>query len=276
MKKLCISVDVEGDLPGVLRSGGRRGVDEGLPRILEALRELGIRADFFFQAPIAKEHPDLVKRVAKDGNGVGNHGLDHRILCTKSSERQRRDIEESTRILERITSMPLRMFRAPNFSVDRESLQLLERAGYSIDSSVLPGRYKRRFGFFRAYDHRGSPREPYRPFVGSTSSLSGRLLEIPITENPMQPGTPVGLGALNRFGARALLDLLAMSRLNTHLFLIHPWEAVDLAGIYPDLPPGYRDACSPSLRPFRDFVLRARSMVELSSLGTVAAVEEGQ
>jgi len=263
-------MDVEGDLPGILAGGGTRGIDEGLPEFLSILDDFQVKADFFFLARIAKDRPDLVKRLAKAGHGIGNHGLDHRFLCTRPVDAQRQDVLESTRILERATSARPTMFRAPNFSVNRATLRILEQAGYSIDSSVLPGRHVKRFGILRAYDHRGAPQEPYWPLRDDRHTGGNDLLEVPVTANPLQPGTPVGLGALNRFGPGPLVELFRTTTLRTVLFLAHPWEAIDLASAYPGIPQGYARVCSSNLQPFHDFLQKARFVAQSSTLGQVA------
>jgi hypothetical protein len=275
MTRLCVSVDVEGDLPGIVSGGGDKGMHEGLPRVLALFDELSVMADFFFLASIAKAYPDLVLRVAKAGHGVGNHGLNHEILCAKPLARQRQDILDSTDILEKVSSVRPMMFRAPNFSVNGATLRTLERAGYLIDSSVLPGRYMNRFRLLRVYDHRGAPREPHRAVHEDGRSGVGGLLEIPVTENPLQPMTPIGLGALNRFGPGPLVEFLRTTTLSTVVFLIHPWEAIDLASEYPDTPRGYANVCSSDIRPLRDFLEATRSIAEFSTLAEVAGLKGG-
>ena len=46
-------------------------------RILDDLRDAGVRAAFFVIARHAREHPDLVRRMHAEGHLVGNHTFDH-------------------------------------------------------------------------------------------------------------------------------------------------------------------------------------------------------
>lgn len=275
MTRLCISVDVEGDLPGVLRDGLMRGVEEGLPKLLSIFNQVHLKADFFFLAPIANENAELVARIAKAGHGIGNHGLDHRLLCAKSLEKQRGEIMESTRILERVCASRPTMFRAPNFSANNHTVRILQGLGYSIDSSVLPGRYLNRFGILRVYDHRGAPQEPHRPLREGGGQEGLSVLEVPVTENPLQPGTPIGLGALNRLGPTRLIQFLETTALDTVVFLAHPWEAIDILAAYPSAPDDYGKVCSGDVGSLRTFLEAARSIAEFSTLDQVADVFRG-
>ena len=48
--------------------------------ILDTLREKGVTAAFFVTGPYAKENPDLIKRMAKEGHIIGNHTVNHPSL----------------------------------------------------------------------------------------------------------------------------------------------------------------------------------------------------
>jgi len=266
-KVICLSVDVEEDLPGIVPSG-THGVEVGLPNLLRLFEEMRLRADFFFLASIVRGIPDFVRHIASLGHGVGNHGFDHQFLCAKSLSDQHQEVLTSTRILERVVSQEPRMFRAAGFSANPATLKILESQGYVIDSSVLPGRIARRFRLFPIYDHRGARREPHFPSVGSGGNQA-RLLEVPVTENPLLPGAPLGLGALNAFGPAAILDTLRALEMTTVVFLIHPWELIDLQAFYPWLPPGYVRACSPDLTNLRNFLREARDFARFATLASV-------
>jgi len=263
-KTIWLSVDVEEDLPGILPPS-THGVEIGLPNLLQVLEETHLQADFFFLASIVRTNPGLVRQIAKLGHGIGNHGLDHQFLCGKPFADQQREVQTSTQILERIVSPELRMFRAAGFSANQATLRILEGEGYLVDSSILPGRIKRRFRLFPVYDHRGARKEPHFP-VTSEEAVERRLLEVPVTENPLLPGAPLGLGAVNAFGPAAILDALRATDLRTIVFLVHPWELVDLKAFCPKLPASYARACSPDIRKIRDFLRAARDFATFVTL----------
>lgn len=271
MTHFCLSVDVEEDLPGILPHGVR-GIEDGLPALCEILDEVRVRADFFFLASVVREYPDLVRDAVNAGHGIGNHGLDHSQLCQKPIDRQREDVRLSTRIVTDAGGVPPRMFRAPNFSADSATLALLEEEGYVVDSSVLPGRVLRR-GFRTVYDHRGAPTRPYYP--GRKQTMPGRLLEIPVTPNPRRPGTPFGQGALNTYGPASFLEMAKTLDSDVLVFLVHPWELVDLASYYPGLPSGYSDVCTSDCGPLRSFLMDVSKNFSTTTLNNLARAEGG-
>lgn len=56
-------------------------------KLLDGLKERGIRATFFVIGQSVKEHPELVRRMIKEGNQVGNHTYSHVQLtaCKQST-----------------------------------------------------------------------------------------------------------------------------------------------------------------------------------------------
>jgi peptidoglycan/xylan/chitin deacetylase (PgdA/CDA1 family) len=122
---------------------------EHSPKILEILTRYGCKASFFVTGAGAQKYPELVTRMAEEGHTVGNHSFSHSNLFPLfRPSRIAREIEETSRILERATGNPARFFRPPfgvtNPRVARGMRNLgLEVAGWSI----------------RSYDTRNTPPE---------------------------------------------------------------------------------------------------------------------
>lgn len=87
---------------------------EATPLILDALRDRGVKATFFILGRHAEQWPDLVKRVAHEGHGIGNHGYFHRKLHFKSPAYVRQDLTMGTEAIRRVTGVTPRVFRAPH------------------------------------------------------------------------------------------------------------------------------------------------------------------
>lgn len=47
------------------------------PRVLDLLREYGVKATFFVIAQKAEKYPQIIQRIQREGHGIGNHSLDH-------------------------------------------------------------------------------------------------------------------------------------------------------------------------------------------------------
>jgi peptidoglycan/xylan/chitin deacetylase (PgdA/CDA1 family) len=267
MTKVWISVDVEPDISEYL-SGSTLGLSEALPRLLDLFDALSIPVDFFVLGKVADHDPHLVKEISSRGYEVGSHGDSHSLLCTGPLRSQRLRIRQSVRAVTSATKSPVRFFRAPNFSADGNTVRVLEELGIPFDSSVLPGRVLRRWRILNAYDHRRAPKSAYVPSKTDIDRPgSSKVLEIPVTENPLQPGTPIGLGFLNAHSGKETLRALTAAAGEYVAFLIHPWEAVDLAAARPYLPEWISRACTSDLEPLRAF------LTELDGRGSFVTID---
>ena len=226
--EVCISIDVERDY----RTDGRfttRGIKEGLPIFVDMLRSAGIPFDLMISSEVLDAVPDEILRARRDFVAIGCHGRVHDpgYLSQLSPAKQRHDLEAATDAIgERTGRRPIH-FRAPNFSADGVTIEVLEALGYHKDSSVLPGRLVRRWGWRILVDHRGAPLDPYRPDYLSIARPGGSaILEIPITPNSDARAAPLGLGFLHTRGPEATLAAARIVKRQYFVFLAHTWEMV--------------------------------------------------
>src|SRR3989337_545695 len=146
--RVCLSIDVERDY----RTDDRmavHGITEGLPGFIDILRSHRIPHDLMVSGEVAPLVPREIVEGHSDLAALGCHGHLHRpgYLGRRS---------------EAVGRSP-RHFRSPNFSVDRRTFAVLDRTGFRVDSSILPGRVVRRMRVFPLLDHRRAPHDPYRP-----------------------------------------------------------------------------------------------------------------
>lgn len=270
MKPVWISVDVEGDISRYL-SGSFRGIHFAMPRLLGVLKDSRVKADFFVLGSIAEAFPGCVREIVRTGHEVGSHSDKHDHLCELPFSTQLHRIESSIDALRRTTGREIDMLRAPNFSANGDTVRVLERTGIPCDSSVLPGRHARRRRLLTVYDHRGAPRVPYHPSTTSVDVVgSSSVLEIPVTENPLQPGTPIGLGFLNRESVERTLDAIERSSGPYAAFLVHPWEAVELPVREQRLPQWLAISCKSDLGPFEQLLAAISDRGSFATLKDIA------
>jgi peptidoglycan/xylan/chitin deacetylase (PgdA/CDA1 family) len=84
------------------------------PRILDALAADGVCATFFLLGRHVERWPELARRVAAEGHGVGNHGWFHRTLHFRGPGYVRLDLELGTDTIADATGTSPRFFRAPH------------------------------------------------------------------------------------------------------------------------------------------------------------------
>lgn len=240
-----------------------------MPRLLGILRDYHITADFFVLGEIAERYPDCLREIMRHGHEIGSHSDNHEHLCEHSHAAQLRRVRNSISSLHQVTRREIRMFRAPNFSANGDSIRVLEQTGISLDSSVLPGRHARRRRLLLAYDHRGAPRTPYHPSTEDVDSPGeSHVLEVPVTENPLQPGTPIGLGFLNRESVQQTLQAMQRSTGDYVAFLIHPWEGTELPVKEKRLPRWLATSCRSDTRPLEGL------LAAISGLGGFVTIDE--
>jgi peptidoglycan-N-acetylglucosamine deacetylase len=184
-----LSVDVECDCPPYLDTW--RGVDEGIPRLLELFADEGVSATFFTTGEAAEKFPARIAALVAAGHELGSHGLSHRSFRDMSEAEAEHEIVASAAILRRFA--PVTSFRAPYLSFPEAFVPLLPRSGFTVDASRAA--YKR-----QEAPHAGAD-APARLATSVTSSV----LRLPhVVRNPWFSllTSPVSL-------------------------FVHPWEFVD-------------------------------------------------
>jgi polysaccharide deacetylase family protein (PEP-CTERM system associated) len=137
-------------------------------RILDALAESEAQATFFVLGWIARRHPGLVRRILADGHELASHGSNHMRVDRLSPEAFRADVRQSKHILEDAGGVLVRGYRAPTFSISRNSSwahAVLLEEGYRYSSSVYPRKHD-------LYGSPGAPRTPFAPIQGFVEVIS--------------------------------------------------------------------------------------------------------
>jgi polysaccharide deacetylase family protein (PEP-CTERM system associated) len=148
-----------------------RRAGDGVDRLLEALDESKSRATFFVLGELASEQPDVVRRIARAGHEVACHSYTHTLLYRQSREIVFRDLTRARALLEDLSGVRVRGFRAPSWSITESNLWALDviaEAGFEYDSSIFPGRTY-------LYGIDGAPRVPYR----IRTPQGNELVEVP-------------------------------------------------------------------------------------------------
>ena len=207
-------------------------VVEYTDRILDLIDRAGVRATFFVLGWVAERHPRLVREIAALGHEVACHGHAHRMIHRQRRGEFAADVHRAKGVLENITGQPVHGYRAPTFSITRETLwglEVLAEAGFRYDSSIFPIMHDR-------YGIPDAPRFPHRRLAGE-----GQIVEFPpSTVELLGRRVPVAGGGYFRllpYGVTAW----AIRRINERegqpaMVYLHPWE-ID-AG-QPRLPAGW-------------------------------------
>jgi len=132
MGDIAFTVDVEHDVPTGLDTW--RGVEEGLPLLLDLLSKHGIPTTFFVTGQTAERFPRIVRKISRRYE-VGCHGYAHEMFNRLSAEEQFRKIKLATGILAKTTGRKILGFRAPKFRPSAPTFVALRQMGYIYDAS---------------------------------------------------------------------------------------------------------------------------------------------
>ena len=109
--------------------------------LMRMLDDAGVRGTFLALGWIAERHPDLIRRLAREGHEIGCHGFAHQHIRRQTPEQFRQDIQRAKQCLTDQVQQPVVCFRAPSFSITRATLwalEILAEEGFEIDSSIFP------------------------------------------------------------------------------------------------------------------------------------------
>lgn len=216
---------------------GLKVLREGMPRLLDLYEKYHVKSTFFFTGYIAKLYPEVVRMILPYGHEVASHGKSHlreNGFDVMPFERQKRHLVESKKLLEDISGLEVKSFRAPALRVNNDTARALAEAGYRIDSSVASQRFDffMSFGGLKKLKWLGSPRLPYRTHPDSLFKKgNGPITEVPLTAFFFpHVGTTMRIFPLLTAAQRRFFHAETRISGRPLVFDIHPNELIDESG----------------------------------------------
>lgn len=189
-------------------------------RLLDIFAAREVHATFFVLGWVAERFPALVRRIHAAGHEIASHGHWHQLVYDIGPQRFREDVRAAKAALESAAGAPVVGYRAPSFSITRQSmwaLDVLVEEGYHYDASVYPIRH----------DRYGIPDWPRH--VTRVQRESGAIWEVPgSTVRHAGTNWPIGGGGYFRllpygWTRHGISTVNHTERLPT-VFYLHPWE----------------------------------------------------
>ncbi len=199
-------------------------VGDSTRRALDLFDEFDVKATFFVLGWVAKRLPELVQEICRRGHEIASHGYAHELIYEIGPERFREDIKRSKKHLEELTGFAVCGYRAPSYSITKQSLwalDILVEEGFTYDSSVFPV----------MHDTYGIPDAERFPHILRTGA--GQLLEFPLTTLQIRLGwkkicLPIaGGGYLRLLPAEIIRSGITAINQREHqpgVLYFHPWE----------------------------------------------------
>jgi polysaccharide deacetylase family protein (PEP-CTERM system associated) len=226
-------------------------VERNTHRLLELFGKHHVKATFFVLGWIAEHHPELISLIDSEGHEIGTHGYSHTMLSLLTPQSFEADLRQALRVTRSCVKEEIRGFRAPSFSLTKESfwsLGILAQHGIRYDSSVFP------VGFHPDYGISGAPLSIYR--------IHDSILEFPMgCAEVFNLRVPCSGGGYFRMMPYAMTKALVRScnkEGRPIVFYIHPWE------IDPDQP----RIDSPPMKKFRHYINLEKTYGRLDRLLT--------
>jgi polysaccharide deacetylase family protein (PEP-CTERM system associated) len=190
-------------------------------RLLDILDYADVRATFFVLGWIAERYPTLVQDIAGRGHEIACHGYGHQMIQRQSRLEFAKDLQQAKTAIEDAAGTAVIGFRAPTFSVIREtlwSLEVLWEAGFQYDSSIFPIVHDR-------YGIPDAPRFPHRVPITNGHGIA----EFPLsTITFLGRRLPVAGGGYFRLlpysVTRRAIQYLNKREQQPAIVYLHPWE----------------------------------------------------
>lgn len=220
-RSFVLSIDVE--------SWEEANVDSQIPtnpslvrqvdKVLELLDKHSAKATFFVLGKVAETFPNIVKGIAAAGHELACHSYFHKPIYRQTPEEFKADLLQAKQVLESLSGQKVFGFRAPYFSIVRQSLwalPILVEAGFAYDSSLVPVRAPK-------YGFSDSKEGFYRLSLSNGASL---LEGPPATVRVFGYKVPLGGGYFRMFSKKPFFRKLAeqQSQGRPAAFYFHPHE----------------------------------------------------
>lgn len=186
--------------------------------VLDLLENHNVKATFFTLGWVAERYPEIVKKIIDNGHELASHGYGHQRVSDLTSAEFKQDLIKAKNILEDISGVEIKGYRAPSYSIGKDNiwaLDVLAQTGHQYSSSIYPIKH----------DHYGYPEAPRFVFKDKKTGL----IEIPITTMKfMNRLFPAGGGGFFRFYpyflSRWVIGQVNKKDKMPSIFYFHPWE----------------------------------------------------
>jgi len=203
---------------GVARDRSASMLD-GLDGYLAFLDRHAIRTTFFVLGELAERLKVPLRAMVDAGHEVASHGMFHQRPLSMTTPEFAVDLRDSKAALENVVQRPVEGYRAPCFSLDRERLEEVRKAGYGYDSSRIDFSGHPLYGTldldgFTTVGPGQYVLDGFHEFEVSTLALCGRRL-------------PVSGGGYLRIATWAVMRPLLQTYVASRAFYvlyIHPFE----------------------------------------------------
>lgn len=122
--------------PGTM-SQGTYGARVGVPKILELLRDVGVKGTFFVPGWTAERHADRCAAILEHGHEIGHHGYAHEYPDPSDPKGLVESIDKGLDSLRKVLGYKPLGYRSPAGETSAELFKVLHERGLEYDSSMM-------------------------------------------------------------------------------------------------------------------------------------------
>lgn len=111
-------------------------------KILEILKDSGVKATFFILGYEAEKNPELIRLIVLEGHEIGFHSCHHIPPEFQKPGDFENELHKGLGLLSQLAEQEIKFYRAPMFSLNSRSiytLDILLKNGIKVSSSVVSG-----------------------------------------------------------------------------------------------------------------------------------------
>ena len=224
INKIALTIDVEDGLSLAMRDvfGKHKPQTDRVYRttreILNVMAERGVKGTFFTLGMVAKDYPQLIREIVREGHELAVHGYSHYRVFNLTKQEFFNELRRAKNILEEVSGEKIIGHRAPAFSISKHTpwaFEVLAELGFEYDSSVMP----------IASEYHGIKGFPKS--MAEIVTSKGGLIEFPITTTMMfRKAIPFSGGTYLRLLPLKFLENLFLKETakNPSVLYFHPYE----------------------------------------------------
>ncbi len=216
-KQFAMTVDVEPDRPPLPEEEQKpftyKGIEDGMPVLLNLLEEFDCRATFFALGETAEKYPELLPDLERRGHEIACHTFYHRDCSKVESSEMAEDVRRAAALLRDQTDSEMVGFRFPYFRLNQAVLPTLQQLGFRYDISLLE--------FSDGHDE----------YIGAAKAARLKLFRnTRVFEPERQMHVRFGGWMLRQKSTTELLRITRelLAERSVVNFYVHPWEFISL------------------------------------------------
>lgn len=119
------------------------GPSKHTPKLLDYLKESGIKATFFVVANRINSYKGTVKRIVSEGHELGWHSYAHKNHTKLTTEQIESDFEKSSKLVEKLTGETFTVWRAPGGNINERVLNAVDLPHIMWSVDTLDWKYRK-------------------------------------------------------------------------------------------------------------------------------------